>query len=109
MLSAGSSVRFLRASIQPPRDCKALPYSHLCCTQYTARHAAVWSLAFLIPWWWRSARGRLVAGRLDWNLQEDTNPENSTLSVSAPRVKQNRPSPLSNRGTAANALDAAPP
>jgi len=53
---------------------ESAPYSHLSFTKYAARHAFVLGIAFLIPWRWRSMRGRCGAGRLDWNLQDDALP-----------------------------------
>src|SRR5271169_1616300 len=52
-----------------PRDCKALPHSHLCCTRYAARHAAVWVMPSCFPDGGVQCVAAMGAGRLDWKLQ----------------------------------------
>ena len=63
-------VSFRTLKSVPDWDCKALPYSHLCCTKYAARHAGVWVMPSCFPDGGVQCVAAMGAGRLDWKLQD---------------------------------------
>ena len=71
MLTSATLVRYFpHPGIRPTWDCKALPFSHLRCAKYAARHVAVRVRPSCFPDGGVQCVAAKGAGRLDWKLQD---------------------------------------